>query len=101
MLSMLTSAGCPTGADEASSVAVVREMLNSSTEVFTWTPFHENSDSDLDFIHLTLFMQAEMIVSTINSRFNYFSLYVFDYFKKFDVLPSPLTPPPIFFHHFS
>lgn len=40
---MLTSADCPTGADEASSVALVREMLNSNTEVFTETqPSHED-----------------------------------------------------------
>ena len=44
VLWMLTSADCPTGADEASSVALVREMLNSSTEVFTQTPpSHEDS----------------------------------------------------------
>lgn len=35
VLWMLTSAGCPTGADEASSVALVRDMLNSSIYIDT------------------------------------------------------------------
>lgn len=68
-------------------------MLNSGTEVFTYTPpSHKDLDFDFGFIYITLFMQAETKWRLIERQVSHFSVHLsVTFYHLLNILSSHLA----------